>query len=221
MKELMAPALSKLIGSSKGGYSFTRDKIVNSKTKKDISFSDAAKECFNRKIYLHAVGVWHGPKVHWDEEKGSGDAYFTYVYGCNAVELEIEAPAGRVRLLSAIGAHDCGRAINPQMVQGQIYGGMMMGMGQALTEEIIVKDGKIENLNYNKYKIARSTDVPDMQALIIENPDPAGPWGAKSIGEPVNELMAGAIANAVYYATGFRASKLPIKPEDILSGIKN
>ena len=96
-----------------------------------------------------------------------------------------------------------------------------MGMGQALTEEVVHHEGKIQNLNLNKYKIFRSTDIPNMQALIIENPDPAGPWGAKSIGEPVNELMAGAIANAVFNATGIRFYELPIRAERLKDALSD
>lgn len=221
LKELLTVPLAKLIGSTKSGYAFTRDKIINSRTKKEVSFVDAVKECYKHKITLYALGTWCGPKVHWDEENGQGDAYFTYVYGCNAVEIEVVKETGKINLLSSIGAHDVGRAINPQMLYGQIFGGMVMGMGQALTEEVIHSDGKIQNLNFNRYKILRSTDVPQMEALIIENPDPAGPWGAKSIGEPVNELMAGSIANAVFNATGVRIYELPIKAERLKDALNN
>lgn len=220
IKDMMTPALGKLIGKSQQGYIFTKDKIINPKTKKEISFSEAVHACHRKKITLHALGEWKGPKVSWKEETGQGDAYFTYVYGCNAVEIEVNALTGQVDVIYAIGAHDVGRAINPQMLAGQIYGGLTMGMGQALSEEIVHKDGKIENLNFNKYKITRSTDVPQMDAVIIENPDPAGPWGAKSIGEPTNELMAGAIANALFNATGYRTLELPIKAEKVLEFIK-
>jgi len=215
IKEMMTPVLGKLIGKSKNGYIFTKDKILNPRTKKEVSFKDAVAACHNNRMYLYALGTWRGPKVGWDEEKGQGNAYFTYVYACNAAEVEVDANSGKVKVLRSVAAHDVGRAINPQMLEGQIYGGMLMGMGQALTEEIIHEDGKIKNLNLNKYKIARSIDTPEMEAIIVENPDPAGPWGAKSIGEPTNELMAGAIANAIFNATGYRAYELPIKAENV------
>lgn len=216
IKEMMSPVLAKLIGRSEHGYIFSKERIINPRNKKEIGFADAVAACHNEKMYLYAFGVWKGPKVHWKEDTGQGDAYFTYVYGCNAVEIEVDSSSGKIRLLSAVGAHDVGRAINPQMLMGQIYGGIIMGMGQALTEEIIHIGGRIENTNFNKYRLIRSIDVPEMTAIIIENPDPSGPWGAKSIGEPANELMAGAIANAVFYATNFRTFRLPIRPEDII-----
>ena len=167
-------------------------------------------------MYLYAFGTWKGPSVGWEKKRGRGDAYFTYVYGCNLVEVEIDGSTGKVSTLNAIAAHDVGRAINPTLLLGQIYGGMTMGLGQALTEEIINNKGEIQNLNLNKYKIPRTTDIPKMEAIIVENPDKAGPWGAKSIGEPTNEMMAGAIANAIYNATGYRSYKLPIRAKEIL-----
>jgi CO/xanthine dehydrogenase Mo-binding subunit len=93
---------------------------------------------------------------------------------------------------------------------------MVMGMGFALKEAVIHKDGFIQNLNFDKYRIFTSAEVPEMEAIIVENNDVAGPWGAKALGEPVNELMGGAIANAVFYATGVRFRELPITAERIM-----
>ena len=97
------------------------------------------------------------------------------------------------------------------MLKGQIYGGIAMGSGFALSEEVKINEGKITNLNLNHYRILRSVDVPVMKGIIIENADPNSPSGAKGIGEPTNEIIAPAIANAVYRATGKRYFKLPIK----------
>jgi CO/xanthine dehydrogenase Mo-binding subunit len=86
-----------------------------------------------------------------------------------------------------------------------------MGTGFALHEEVKIKDGKITNLNLNTYRIPRALDLPEMKAMIVENPDPISPTGAKAIGEPSNELMAPAIANALYHATGQRHFTLPMR----------
>jgi len=86
-----------------------------------------------------------------------------------------------------------------------------MGIGYGLLEEVRMRDGVITNANFNSYRLPRSTDLPEMKAVIIENPDPNSPSGAKGIGEPTNELMAPAIANAIFNATGKRYLKLPIK----------
>ncbi len=183
------------------------------------SFEDIVSACHSMNIELHALGTWQGPPVSWEETTGQGNAYFTYVYGCQVVELEVEGKSGKVRVKKMLGAHDMGKAINPEMAKGQIFGGMVMGMGFGLKEEIIHKEGVIQNLNFDKYRIVTSAEVPEMEALIVENRDPAGPWGAKALGEPVNELMGGAIANALYYATGVRFRETPIKAETIRTAL--
>jgi CO/xanthine dehydrogenase Mo-binding subunit len=177
-----------------------------------LSFLEAVQAVWRRRERPHACAVFRAPSVSWDEETGQGDAYFTWVYGCQAVELAVHKQTGKVRLLGAVAAHDVGRAINPGMVAGQFYGGMVMGLGYALHEEVKLKDGRITNTNLNTYRLPRATDVPEMTALIIENPDPASPSGAKSIGEPTNEIMAPAVANALFHATGRRHFSLPMRP---------
>lgn len=187
-----------------------RGTTVGSDVKK-LSFADAMKLMFQTQRFPYAFGVYKAPRVSWEEHTGQGDAYFTWVYGCQAVELTVNRKTGKVKLLNCVAAHDVGSAINPPMVLGQIYGGIVMSIGYGLHEEVKVKDGKITNLNLNTYRIPRSMDVPEMSALLIQNPDPISPAGAKSIGEPANELMAAAIANAVYQATGQRYCALPIR----------
>jgi CO/xanthine dehydrogenase Mo-binding subunit len=97
------------------------------------------------------------------------------------------------------------------MVRGQIYGGMAMSTGYGLHERVKSSNGKITTLNLNTCRIPRSMDLPEMKAILIENPDPVSPTGAKSIGEPANEILAPAIANAIAHATGQRHHDLPIQ----------
>ncbi|MCK5344663.1 MAG: xanthine dehydrogenase family protein molybdopterin-binding subunit, partial [Candidatus Heimdallarchaeota archaeon] len=158
-----------------------------------------------------AFGYFQAPSVTWDEETGQGDAYFTYVYSCQAAEVEVDRKTGKVNVLRVTAAHDIGKAINRNMVEGQIFGGIVQGMGWALIEDLQMIDGHVQQINLNKYKIPKATDMPDMQAIIIENPDPTSPTGAKGIGEPALEITAPAIANAVYNATGYRSYSMPIK----------
>jgi CO/xanthine dehydrogenase Mo-binding subunit len=187
-----------------------KDNCVFGKTE-CVTYADAMKAMFQSQRFPYAFGVFKAPRVTWEERTGQGDAYFTWVYGCQAVELTVNKKTGKVKLLNAVAAHDIGRAINPGMVKGQIFGGMAMGTGFGLHEEIKLKDGKITNLNLNTYRMPRATDLPEMKANLVENPDPVSPSGAKSIGEPANEIMAPAIANAIYHATGRRHFALPIR----------
>ncbi len=175
------------------------------------SFNDVIKEMFGSREYPHVIGIYRPPVVSWNEHNGQGDAYFSWTYGCQAIEISINKKTGKLKLLNAIAAHDCGKAANVEMTLGQFYGGMAMGIGYGIHEEVKFKDGKIINDNFNSYRLARSTDMPEMKAILIENPDPNSPSGAKGIGEPTNELMAPALANAIFNATGKRYFKLPMK----------
>ncbi|MFH1830222.1 MAG: xanthine dehydrogenase family protein molybdopterin-binding subunit [Pseudomonadota bacterium] len=217
IKEQMRPVLCELIGTSRKGYAFKANRIRNLQNGKSILFNKAVAECHSRKMYLYSLGIFKGPPVHWKEETGQGDAYFTYVYGCQACELTVDPKSGKVRVHKVVAAHEVGKAINPQMAVGQVFGGIAMGLGFALSEKITHVDGKIQNLNYNTYRISRSTDMPEMTAILVENPDPIGPYGAKSLGEPTNELMGAACANAIYNATGNRFTKVPITAEKIIA----
>lgn len=178
-----------------------------------VPWDEAARAMYNAQEYPFAFGVFKAPRVSWDEHTGQGDAYFTWVYGCQAVELTVDRRTGRVTLLNAWAAHDVGRAVNPAMLLGQFYGGMAMGVGYGLIEEVGMEQGRITTLNFNRYRIPRANDLPQMHAIVIENRDPLSPSGAKGIGEPSNELMAPAIANAIAAATGRRYVRLPIRVE--------
>lgn len=176
-----------------------------------ISFDEIAKKMYLSQEYPHSFGVFRAPKVTWNEKTGQGKAYFSFTYGCQAIELTVNKKTGKVKLLNAVAVHDAGKVANKEMALGQFYGGMAMGIGYGLFEDLKINEGKISSLNFNSYRIPRATDMPEMKAIIIENPDPNSPSGAKGIGEPVNEIMAPAIANAIYNATGKRYFKLPVK----------
>lgn len=191
--------------------------IFSSKNRtKKTSFSALAGECFNRGVKLFGFG-WHkSPSTTWDEKTGQGQAYFTFVYGCNVAEVEVDTETGQVKVIRIAAAHDVGKAINRAGVEGQIYGGLVMGMGYGLMEEFSIQEGEPQCYNFDEYLIPTACDIPDMKAIIVENPDPLGPFGAKSIGEPATELAAPAILNAICHATGKRIRELPADLEKVL-----
>jgi len=211
LKQKIAETIAPLLDGSPADLEFRAGEILHAKTGRSMSFEKAIQEMFNQKRFPHAFGVFTSPAVTWDEHTGQGRAYFTWVYGCQAIELTVNRKTGKVRLLNAVAAHDVGKAVNRAMLEGQFYGGMAMGIGYALHEDLEVVDGRMQNANLNAYRIPRAMDMPEMKAIIIENPDPQSPSGAKSIGEPTNELMAPAIANAIFNATGKRHFRLPIR----------
>lgn len=211
LKGKIAEALCQQLRCAPEEVRFENDFIRGRGPGDRIAFGDAMKQMWQMQRFPFAFGVFRAPRVTWDEHTGQGDAYFTWVYGCQAVELTVNKRTGKVKLLNAVAAHDVGHAVNPAMVRGQFYGGMAMSTGYALHEEVKSREGRITTLNLNAYRIPRAVDLPEMKTIIIENPDPVSPTGAKSIGEPANEILAPAIANAIYQATGKRFFSLPIR----------
>ena len=194
--------------------------LVNSKTGDHLaSFTELANECFNKGRPMIGLG-WHkSPPTSWHEE-GHGEAYFTFVYGANAIEVEVDTETGKVEVVDVISVHDVGKAINRGMVVGQMCGGVAMGLGYGLLEEFEIEDAVPKQLNFDEYLIPTSMDVPRIKTIIVENEDPAGPFGAKSVGEPTNELAAPAVVNAIFNATGKRIYEIPANLERVLLGHK-
>ncbi|MFT7058113.1 MAG: CO/xanthine dehydrogenase Mo-binding subunit [Pseudorhodobacter sp.] len=150
------------------------------------------------------------------DEKGQGTPYAVYGYGAQLVELSVDAALGTVKLLKITAAHDLGRVINPKLATGQIEGGIAQGIGLALMEEYL--PGRTENLH--DYLIPTTGDVPMIESLLIEVPDPEGPFGAKGLGEHVLIPTAPAILNAVRHACGADVTRLPALPHRVLAAIR-
>jgi len=118
--------------------------------------------------------------------------------------------------------HDCGIAINPMCVEGQLQGGVVMGYGHALFESLAIdKSGEVRGNNYNTYKLTSAMDLPDLDIVVFENPCEYGPFGAKSVGQSGMIGVSGAISSAIYDATGVWIEKMPFSPESLLAGLKN
>lgn len=149
-----------------------------------------------------------------------GNLSTAYTYGTHGVEVEVDTETGKVKILKYVAAHDIGRAINPLLLEGQIEGGALMGIGFALSERLIYQNGYLKNGNFLDYKILTVRDAVPVETVIIETDEKEGPYGAKGIGEPGLVPSAPAIANAIYDAIGVRIKDLPITPEKILKALK-
>ncbi|MEM4187673.1 MAG: molybdopterin cofactor-binding domain-containing protein [Candidatus Hadarchaeum sp.] len=143
------------------------------------------------------------------------------LFGAMCVELEVDPEIGSVRVLNITYAADVGRAINPIIVEGQIEGGAVMGMGFALTEDLVLdSNGRVINKNFTDYKLLHASDLPRIEPIIVESLEPTGPFAAKGVGEPALVPVAPAIANAIYQAIGVRIKDLPITHDKVLRGLK-
>jgi CO/xanthine dehydrogenase Mo-binding subunit len=210
LKSILRKTLLPDLAEKEEEIEFRDNRIFGTKGR-SLSWNEAGKKMYLARVYPVAFGTFQAPKVSWNEENGQGDAYFSYVYSSQAVEVEVDPEKGSCRILNIVASHDIGRAVNPPMVKGQIHGGIVQGAGMALTENFMTDDeGRALSLNFSKYKIPRMTDVPDIEAHIVENNDPLSPTGTKGIGEPALEIIAPAIANAVAAATGRRFTSLPL-----------
>jgi len=149
-----------------------------------------------------------------------GNMSMTYSFGAHGVKVKVDEETGKVEVLEYVAAHDVGRAINPLLLEGQVYGGVVMGLGYALTEEVVNQNGKNMNANFRDYKLFTAKDAVKIKAPVIETIDKDGPFGAKGIGEPGCVPTAPAVANAVYDAVGVRIKDLPITPEKVLAALK-
>jgi CO/xanthine dehydrogenase Mo-binding subunit/aerobic-type carbon monoxide dehydrogenase small subunit (CoxS/CutS family) len=149
------------------------------------------------------------------DENGQGNPYAVYGYGAHMAEIEVDTELGTVRVLKITAAHDVGRAINPTLIEGQIEGGVAQGLGMALMEEFF--PGKGENLH--DYLIPTAGDIPPIESILIEDPSPVGPYGAKGIGEQAVIPTAPAILNALHDAVSIRLRKVPATPDRIRAAI--
>ena len=191
---------------------------ANNKSQKKISYEQLAAACFQKGLPLYVHGWYKGPHTSWNEHTGKGQAYFTYVYGANLAEVEVDTSTGQVRVVNFISSHDLGQVVNLNGAKGQVYGGVAMGLGYALLEGYSEVGSYPQLENFDEYLLPTICDMPSVDIAFVENHDKLGPFGAKSLGEPACEIAAPAIANAIFNATGMRVRELPMTLEQVLLG---
>ena len=180
-----------------------------------IIFKDAAFKTHHAGFNLSAYGWFEAPNVNWDEHTGQGNAYFTYVYGCNIAEIKVDTSTGKIDVSKMTAVHDVGKVINRIGAEGQVYGGVMQGIGYSVLEDYNIQNGVVKSTNVDEYLLPTIKDVPVIDIELIENEDKFGPFGAKSMGEPVLELASAAINNALFFATGKRSYQIPLTLEQV------
>ena len=192
------------------------DGAVHAPDGRTLSLPDVLAQCARLGIPRSHLGVYHAPAGEpVDLERGSGKVFPDYTFGAHAIEVEVDTETGMLRVLKHAAAHDVGRAINPQSVEGQMQGGAVMGLGYGLMEEVILEEGVNLTTSFAAYLIPTALDVPDIEPLVLESGEGLGPFGARGIGEPPIGPPAAALANALEDAARVRVTTLPLTPERV------
>jgi len=180
-----------------------------------VTFERIARRAHATGLPLQWQGYFDPDTTPLDPETGQGVPYSTYAFAAHVADVEVDLFTGEVKVLKVVAAHDVGKAVNPQNVEGQIYSGVAMGMGFALMEEY--EPGKTESMK--DYHIPTCADMPEIIPIIVEDPEPTGPYGAKGVGEPALIPTAPAILNALADALGVRIYGLPANLERVLKAV--
>ena len=214
LRDTLAQAVSEELDTSPDALALAQDS-VSAPDGKAIPLVEAIRLAKTQGFSLTASEVYTPPPtVPLGEE---GDAHFAYGYGTQAIEVEVDITDGTVKVLRVIAAHDVGSALNPIGVEGQVEGGIVMGLGFALKEDFTMREGIPQKTTLTRYKIPTSQDVPEITSIIVEHPTAEGPYGSKGIGELTSIAATPAITNAIHDAVGVRILSLPATSELILS----
>jgi len=155
-------------------------------------------------------------EMSWDDNSYQGDAYGTYGWACDVVELEVDRDTWEVRPIAFTTVHEIGKAIHPLLANGQIEGGSVQGLGYALLEEVVMRNGRMANAQLTNYIIPTTLDTPVLDVVMLGNPYPHGPFGAKGVGEMPIDGPAPAVVNALRHA-GYDVREIPATPEKLMA----
>jgi CO/xanthine dehydrogenase Mo-binding subunit len=186
---------------------------------KRIALADLARIANQTGGGIIAHGTFIAPPTPYDTKRVDAHVYPAFhspSFHAHAVDLSVDAETGELTIHRYVVAQDVGRVINPTYVEGQLEGGVTQGLGQALSEEIVYRDGRVLNPNLTDYKMPTAVDVPPIESILVEHPSAVGPYGAKGVGEPPNIEPPATVANAIAAATGVRVRSLPITAEKIV-----
>ncbi|MBI4947250.1 MAG: molybdopterin-dependent oxidoreductase [Bacteroidetes bacterium] len=199
---------------------FSENRVFSNDKSVDLNWDEAIEILTAKRGAVNVSGKYISPKLGGDFKGAGAGLSPSYSFGSCVAEVKVDTETGHVKILNVWGAHDCGRALNPLAVEGQLEGSWHMGIGQVMTESMDYYNGLLINNNFLDYKIPTSLDTPPIHTNIIESIDPEGPFGAKETGEGAIHAVLPAIANAVYDAVGIRITKLPIKADEVLRLLK-
>ena len=217
LRDTLAQTASEELDTAPNNLVFANGSVVG-RSGKEMPLTEAVRLARSEGLSLMASQVYTPPKTVPLGE--TGDAHFAYGYATQAVEVEVDITSGQVEVLRVIAAHDVGNAVNPVGAEGQVEGGIVMGLGFALMEEFTMRDGLPQKTTLTRYRIPTTREMPQMMTILVEHPTADGPYGAKGVGEITSIPTAPAITNAIFDAVGVRVFSLPVTPAKILSALK-
>jgi 4-hydroxybenzoyl-CoA reductase subunit alpha len=223
MREQIFAAVAPKLGCSADELESANERIACKKDKsKSLSFDEAVAIALDFHGALVSRGTYTPPEEsRGGKFKGAGVGPSpAYSYSAQVAEVTVDAETGQVTVDRIVAAHDCGKALNPLTVRGQIEGSVYMGFGQALQEDMIWQNGRLMNSSLLEYRIPSTKENPEIESIIVESIDPEGPFGAKEAGEGSLAATIPAVANAIYDAVGVRINSIPITPDKILAALR-
>ncbi|MGC8658680.1 MAG: xanthine dehydrogenase family protein molybdopterin-binding subunit [Desulfomonilaceae bacterium] len=216
LKETILTEAASILKAGRSSLTIREGKIFTiADSSRFVTLEQVAKRIESQRIPLKWQGFFDPDTTPLDAVTGEGNPYATYAFAAQVAQVEVNILTGEVIVKRFVAAHDVGKAINPDCVRGQIFGGVAMGLGFALMEEFI--PGKTESLK--DYHIPTCLDMPEVKAIIVEDSEPSGPFGAKGVGEPALIATAPAILNAIANALGTRIYALPANLERVMKAI--
>ncbi|RMF09189.1 MAG: xanthine dehydrogenase, partial [Candidatus Neomarinimicrobiota bacterium] len=213
-------AAARLLDTDPDAVTLADDEARDTRSGQTVPFEALTEQVYLSNGRLESLGWWHVPPLRFDPDTGLGEAYFMYSFATHVAHVTVDTLTGKVKVERVWAAHDVGRAIHPAGIEGQVEGGVVQGLGWALTERLVQRDGTILTANASTYLLPTAADSPPISTYLVEAEAPDGPWGAKGIGEPAIIPTAAAIANAVSAAIGRPIHTVPITPEVVLRALE-
>jgi 4-hydroxybenzoyl-CoA reductase subunit alpha len=219
LRATIAEAVAAEKGLDAGKLTFSGGSVTSVAGGDTIPWAEAVEIALSHEGSIVASGSYTSPKMGGDFKGAGAGLSPAYSFGAFISEVNVDTVTGQVDVVKVWGAHDCGKALNPLAVEGQIEGCIHMGLGQAISEKLDFHEGQILNANFNDYRIPTALDTPEMDITIIESDDKEGPFGAKEAGEgPIHPVLP-SIGNAIFDAVGIRMLELPITPDKVLGAL--
>ena len=220
LKEKLNSKAKQLMNIKEGEFDYDSGKIISVKTKDSLPIDKVVREMhFSEPSELAVANYFYEPSSQFQDKDFKGNVSGTYAFASQAIEVEVDTYTGNINVLNVYTAQDVGKVLNPLLLDGQIQGGILQGIGYAISEEMIFDEGKLVNPNFHNYKLLTASDIPNIHFYPVETNDKQGPYGAKGVGEAPLIPTAAAIANAVCNALDIEVLELPLTPERVLKAI--